>query len=141
MQKLHLVNPSHRDICQAEHSYIFHFGAYGWTACRVWADSLEGALDIAADWLREFAPGLIMTRESDALMELYKEARDEIAPGFDLKSDWSENEETFLAIEEKATADLTHTESGYITSHEWSVIEDPSRELIKTQYESIFSGE
>jgi len=77
--------------------WLFAFGAYGWTRVLVLgADpSLEDALEIAADWLAENAPGIFAEAES-----------------------------------EEDEADMTYTQSGWIPSCEWSVLENPDRETI-----------
>ena len=88
----------------------FQFGAVGtihvliWD---VWNEGLEGSLEAAAEWLAENAPGHLVSNEE--LQELFDEAE---AEGLD------EDE----AIEQ-ATADLTYTEAGHLTSYEWWVNE------------------
>ena len=57
-QTITMVNPTEREY--ASHDYVLWFGGCGTTNLRVWADSLEDALEIAADWLKEHAPGHIM---------------------------------------------------------------------------------
>lgn len=71
--------------------YRFEFGGAGSTHLVVWSDSFDDALETAAEWLCEHAPGHIMTRDS-------LEARIEDAP--------------------HATEDLMCTESGYLSSSE-----------------------
>ncbi len=90
--------------------YYFTFGAVGATHLLVWSaynEGLEGALEEAAEWLAEEAPGHITSDEE--IRELIEEAE---AEGLDEE-----------AAYEQATADLTYTESGYLTSYEWSVTE------------------
>lgn len=56
-----LVNPNDRDWTRGR--YVIAFGAYGHIQCVVWANSLEDALDEAADWLEENAPGMFCDTE------------------------------------------------------------------------------
>ncbi len=93
--------------------YRFFFGAYGDYAVMVWAYSVEDALEEAADYLKEHAPGLLV---NDAeLKELFEEAKGEIE-GFD-----PEDDDMVRQAWEAATEDLTYTESGHIASYEWFV--------------------
>lgn len=106
--------------------YLFGFGAYGWTRLLVWEpDSLEEALEKAAEWLAQHAPGHIMEHGSDELQSLYKEAAEDLGYSWPLDPD----DEGWDEVDQEATADLTYTESGYLTSYEWSVndidIHDP----------------
>jgi hypothetical protein len=92
----------------------FTFGAYGSTHVFVWAGpahrALDDALEEAASWLADNAPGHLSTDEE--MQELYDEAREELG------DDADEDE-----IREQAEADMTYTESGYLTSYEWFVNE------------------
>jgi hypothetical protein len=72
----------------------------------VWARHLENALEPAAEWLEKYAPGLLVSREEE--QRLFEEVKEEY-PDID-------DEEA----QEKATADLTYTEAGYI-GVEWGV--------------------
>lgn len=88
--------------------YAFGFGAYGSTRLLVWGtNDLDAALEEAAEWLEKYAPGHLSTE--DHVTQLMDEVREENP---DL-----EDEEAY----EKATADLTYTEAGYLTSYEWTV--------------------
>lgn len=93
--------------------YVLWFGAYADTRLAVWQGSLDDALEEAAAWLAEFAPGHIVSDEEIA--ELVREAQEE-----DPELDEGE-------AYEQATADLTYTESGYITSYEWGISYEPSQ--------------
>lgn len=52
-RKIHLVNPDERNF--TKNNFILAFGAYGWTVLRVWANCLDDALEIAAEWLSDHA--------------------------------------------------------------------------------------
>lgn len=107
---VNIVNPSDHDWCRKR--YLFAFGAYGWTRCLVWANSLDDALDEAVDWLVDNAPGLLC---DDAVADEYRLAR---AEGLDED-----------AARERATLDTTcaGNAGNYLNSWEWSVLENPSR--------------
>lgn len=104
-------------------AWLFSFGAYG-TQVIVWEKSLEDALEIAAEWLKENAPGFFV--EPD-----YKEAAEELglSTGTESQPDLFERlrEEHEDEIRDKAEEDLTYTESGWIPSWEWHVTEIPSK--------------
>jgi len=111
------INPGERD---SKHTYDFQFGAYGDTACSVHANSLESALELAADWLADNAPGHLISEEEmqEALQEACQErgfAPDDI--------DWSDLRGEHAKAIEAAECDLTHTEAGWLRSWEWSVSE------------------
>ncbi len=72
----------------------------------VWARHLENALEPAAEWLEKYAPGLLVSREEE--QRLFEEVKEEYP---DIDDD---------EAQEKATADLTYTEAGYI-GVEWGV--------------------
>lgn len=99
------VNPT--DVDWTSNVYVLWFGAYGSTRLKVWANSLDAALDEAVDWLVERAPGLLADEEVN---EAYKEA---IAEG--LSDD---------AAHEKATIDTTcaGNTGNYLHSWEWGVL-------------------
>jgi hypothetical protein len=91
--------------------FLFWFGAVGSTPVVVFNDSLDDALEEAAALLLdEGMVGHIMPYGSAELQELYDEAAE------DLPEDASEEE-----VREAAEADLTYTESGFLTSYEWGV--------------------
>jgi 8-oxo-dGTP pyrophosphatase MutT (NUDIX family) len=83
----------------------------------VWEASLEDALETAAGWLADNAPGLIMSPDDPELDVLYREACEEL--GEDPDSGEGPGDAW-----EQATADLTYTESGYLTSYEWGIVFD-----------------
>lgn len=94
--------------------YILTFGQISATLLFIWARSLEAALEEAGETLAEHFPGLIMKPDDPELQELYDEAREELG------EDADEDE-----VMQQAEADLTYTESGYITSYEWGIASDP----------------
>jgi hypothetical protein len=134
MSQLVLVNPS--DKSWTRHRYVLSFGAVGTTHLLVWGNGLDDALEEAAEYLADNAPGHIMRHDSDELGELLNEAMGELYPQYD--SFEALTSELQWACEEKATADLTHTEAGYLTSYEWFVtLEDPTRAELKAFIASL----
>jgi hypothetical protein len=118
-----LVNPLEYENRMRTQLFAMHFGAYGTTRLLLWADHLETALELAAEWLAQYAPGHISTEEH--IGQLVKEVQEE-EPGIS-------DEDAY----EKATADLTYTESGYLTSYEWTVDDIPkSSDLHKAALEA-----
>lgn len=133
--KLIIVNPEDRADHQSEWSrhyaskrYVLWFGACGATYLMVWGHSLDDALETAADWLGDNAPGLIMlhgngndTRdpELDSLMREACEEQDLPWPPPD-----DADMQPYWDAEQDAYADLTYTERGYIPSDEWGIALD-----------------
>ena len=117
------INPT--DYPQSRHHGIgsrtklfgLHFGAYGWTKVLVWSDSLEDALEEAAGWLADHAPGIFVDQEN--LAELEKEAIEEAREENPDADD--EELEQIVMDSDSAHTDLTYTESGYIASYEWGI--------------------
>ncbi len=69
------INPGERlGQYGRETCFTFHFGAYGDTHVSVWADHLEDALELAAEWVAEHAPGHIMAEGDECLEDLRREA-------------------------------------------------------------------
>lgn len=114
-----LVNPLGFNDSHKASLFAMHFGAYGNTCLLVWGDHLESALETAAEWLAQYTPGHIADEtDIQTLMKDFPDLSDEEAY-------------------EKATADLTYTESGYLVSYEWTVDELPkSSELYKAALEA-----
>jgi|SRR5579885_1392820 len=111
---LHVINFSDRHWTR--HRYVLCFGAYGWTKCLVWANSLDDALDECVDWIADNAPGLLC---DDQVNEEYHRA---IAEGK------SEEE-----AQEEATIDTTCAGNNghYLLSWEWGICaEDPTTKEI-----------
>ncbi len=128
--KIHYANPS--ETCFTGACFEFHFGAYGCTVVRVFQRPgyFEDALEIAAEWLSENAPGHIMQHGSEEHMDLIKEKCEE--RGLTLEQ-WQEmcdaGDGTYADIAEDAEADLTYTEAGFLTSYEWTVREMSDTEI------------
>ncbi|RPJ39932.1 MAG: hypothetical protein EHM35_01020 [Planctomycetaceae bacterium] len=120
-----VVNPFDRDW--KAQRFVLSFGAYADTHLLVWGD-LGDALETAGEWLAENAPGHIMAHDSDELKALFKEAANELGmPDDDPGSNLGNG-----GVYEQATADLTYTESGYLTSHEWLItLNNPTRVQLK----------
>ena len=112
--------------------FDMQFGTFGTLHVIVFADSnegLEGAIEEAAALLADEAPGHIMEPDSEELADLYREAFSDLFPEheermestdswFDMTTDREQEQ-----VREQAEADLTYTESGYLTSYEWGVAE------------------
>lgn len=81
-----------------------HF-EYG-THLLVWSRHLENALEPAAEWLAEHAPGLLVSQEEE--QRLFEEAKSD-------NPELSDEE-----AQEEAVSDMTYTEAGYI-SVDWGV--------------------
>lgn len=112
--------------------YVFHFGVYGWTHVFVWgADlSLEDALQVAAEWLRDHAPGIFTEPDYEDAAEELGEAH--VRAWFTAPADRDDENETLCnEVVGAAETDLTHTESGHIASWEWNYTEDPSPEYLR----------
>ncbi len=110
-----IVNASDRSWTR--HNFVLAFGAYGDTVLRVYANSLDSALDEAIDWIVDNAPGLLADEQ---VAETFQDA---IARGM------SEED-----AQEEATQDTTCGGNcgNYILSQEWAIVaEDPSRTEIK----------
>lgn len=117
---IRVVNPSDRDWTR--HRYVLWFGACGPTRLMVWANGLDSALELAGEWLAEHAPGHIMAHDSEELRALVR------ASAEDLGLDLSRSVDAEYRAHDHATADLTYTEAGYLTSWEWGIdLEDPTR--------------
>lgn len=122
-----MINPKERT--HYDGAFVLAFGAYGSTYLHVYAESLDDAIEQCAAWLADHMPGHIMKEWDEDHTALVREACEERglvyppAAGADLES------EGYYAAQEDAEADLTRTESGFLTSHEWTVVlEDPSVE-------------
>ncbi len=109
---IHYANPDETTFTGA--TFEFHFGAYGDTVVRVFQrpDRVETALETAAEWLVEHAPGFFV--EPD-----YAAARAE--RGCDCG--YGNEQGCCEACAEHAEADLTRTEHGLLPSWEWTVDE------------------
>lgn len=120
-----LVNPTDRDWTR--HRYVMWFGACGATRLMVWANSLDDAIETAAEHLAEHAPGHVMSEWSEEHRELIREVCAERGVEFPAGFEALDDDEKYDICEE-AEADLTRTESGFLTSYEWGIdLEDPTR--------------
>lgn len=120
------INPGERDWFPT--IWDFQFGAYGDTRCSVHADSVDAALELAADWLRDNAPGHLMlhghgndTRDPQ-LDSMMAEKCEEIGLTWPIPEGTTDFQ-PYWDAEQAAYADLTYTEAGYLTSYEWWVNE------------------
>ncbi len=109
---IHYANPDETTFTGAY--FDFRFGAYGETVVRVIQrpDHIDCALETAAEWLKEHEPGHF--HEPD-----YKAAAIEL--GYPEDDPGSNCEDGKVAA--KAESDMTHTESGWLLSWEWTVEE------------------
>lgn len=123
------------DKSWSRNSFLLWFGACGPTRVLVYADGLDDALEIAADWLADNAPGhLVSNDEHD---QLCKEACEDADLAWPPPNDWCESKEYTEAIE-SAEADLTYTESGWITSYEWGICaENPTKHELIYAYHNL----
>lgn len=125
--KINVANASDRSWTRQ--SFVLWFGQCAPTYVLVYANDLDSALELAADWLADNAPGHLIAHDSSELQELYTEAAD---AWIDEHGRDPEGDEA-CAITEQATADLTYTEAGYLTSYEWGIaLEDPSPARLRT---------
>lgn len=111
---------------ECTHFVVFSFGAYGYTYVAVpYAPSgfhpgvdIQDALEAAAGWLADHAPGMFTDVDMDA-------ARDEMLADGELTAEEHadrDSDEVDCKVHEHATADLTHTESGWLHSWEWTIV-------------------
>lgn len=122
-----IVNPDQRDW--ARHRYVLWFGAYASTRLMIWANSLESAIEDAAEWLAEHAPGHLMAPNSPEYIDLLRDACKDHGIEWDPDRFYGGIDSEIEAVIQDAEADLTYTESGYLTSYEWGIcLEDPTRE-------------
>lgn len=109
-------------VDRSARAYLFAFGACGPTYVLAYAYSLEDALEEAASWLADNAPGHIIKAWDEEHTALVREACEDAGlaypppEGADLEADG------YFAAQEDAEADLTYTEAGYLTSYEWFIV-------------------
>jgi hypothetical protein len=117
---VHYANPDESTFTGA--CFEFHFGAYGATIVRVFqrADHVEDALETAAEYLDSIEPGHFC--DQDQLDELMAETCGELGLTWPVP-EGTDDLEPYWEAEQEAYADLTYTESGYLTAYEWSVNE------------------
>lgn len=130
-RKVHLCGEAPADRFQ-----VFAFGAYGSTYVAVGFEPVRGhaacvhgmasgrdfddALEVAAETLLEVAPGSFT--EPD-----YQKACNDVGVSF-ADSQAEVSNEDYAEILTRAEADLTYTESGWLISHEWTIVGVKTRE-------------
>ena len=122
-KKILVANPYERNF--SRQSYLLWFGACAPTLVLAYADSLDDALEVSAECLA--SEGLVgFFTDSGEIHSLMLEASDELG----VCADEAE-------CHEAATRDLTHTEAGYLTSHDWGIyLEDPTKaDLVRIRHE------
>lgn len=116
----------------ARHSYVLWFGSHAATNILVYADSLEDALEDAAQEIQERGWLGLFTEPDyeDALEDLIRDG--EIPAGTtmeDIKTCGLIDDQYSEKVLRAAETDLTYTESGWIASWEWGIVaEDPTKE-------------
>jgi hypothetical protein len=125
---LHIVNPGEADHGQFRYRanrsmcrYVLWFGSCAPTYVMVWAHGIESALETAAEYISEHAPGLLIS--DDEMTEALQEAGEEHGVNPDA-IDWSDLRGDCAKAVEQAEADTTYTESGRIRQDEWGVMFD-----------------
>jgi len=107
----------------------FQFGGVGTLHVLVYGGNLDAALELAAGVLEEEGWVGHLTSETE-MQELYKEAAEDLdltlenGRLFDDEGeevDW--DDQLGNEVRETAEADMTYTESGWLTSYEWAVRE------------------
>jgi hypothetical protein len=119
-RKIEVCNPSDKDWTRQR--FVFWFGACAPTFVLAYGNGVESALEAAAEWLAENTPGHIVPLHGDEHAELMAEACAEMGLPWPMPDD--ADPDPYWQAEEKATADLTYTESGYLTSYEWGIALD-----------------
>jgi hypothetical protein len=123
-RSVYLANPSDRSWTR--HRYVLWFGACGPTRVMVWANSLDDAIEIAAEWLADHAPGNLIPIWGEEHKGLIAEACSD--RGVDFATFDGLDDDAKSAITTDAEADLSMTESGFLTAYEWGIdMEDPTR--------------
>jgi hypothetical protein len=124
-RKIEVINANAKHWTQQ--TYVLWFGACSPTLLLVYANSLDDALEECSEWLADNAPGLIMPAWGEEHTTLVKEACEEVglayppSDGADLEADG------YYDAQYTAEADLTYTESGYLTAYDWGIaLENPS---------------
>ena len=124
-----MINPTEREFYTRGYNanrrgygaYVLWFGTCGTTYVHVYADSLESALEECAGYLADHAPGHLMPFGGEEHTELLKEACEGHGIAFDPSRFCGVIDEEADAVLQDAEADLTYTESGFLTSYEWGI--------------------
>ncbi len=131
---IYFINPPDREERHGRHApqrFLLWFGACAPTLLMVWERHLEDALETAADWLADNTPGHLMTEDSEEMADLRREACEEAGLPWPPECDHEMEELGYYDTFESAEADLTYTESGYLTSYEWGIVaENPDRATV-----------
>jgi hypothetical protein len=126
-RKVHLTDSgplNERVTADSDRFVVFAFGAYGATYVAVPYEntrpgvSIEDALEEAASKLLDVAPGMFTDLEMDA-------TRDEMLADGELTEEQHadrDSDEVQDMVHERASVDMTYTESGYIASWEWTIV-------------------
>jgi len=124
-RKVTMLNPTYKNYFR--HSYVLWFGACAASYLHVYANSLDDALEECAAYLAEYAPGHIMKHGSEEHVALLKEACEEHGVEWDPDKFCGAIEPLADMVITDAEADLTYTESGFLTSYEWGIsLENPT---------------
>lgn len=114
--------------------FWFQFGGpYATMNVFVWKGpgiGLNSALEEAAAWLAENNPGRLTSEEE--MTELYRKAAEEMGISWPIE-DW--DDPRVEQMRESVEADMTYTESGWLTSYEWYVLH-PGDELFAEVWEA-----
>lgn len=126
-----LVNPENRSY--TENRFVLAFGGYGWTRLMVWERSLDDALETAAEWLAEHAPGHVMECGSDEHTALVREACEEAGLAWPMPDDiYDGTHPEYERAIESAESGMVHCDRGVMISDDWSVaLENPSRKELE----------
>lgn len=119
---IRVANPSDKGFWK--HTFVFAFGAYGWTKVLAYGDSMDSALDEAADWVEENAPGHMA---DDEVNEEYKRLIDEARNN----NQDIEDEDVIEQIRSEAEVDTLQAGNASHYFHSWEVnvvAENPTRE-------------
>lgn len=135
-----IVNPSEREY--SDHRFVLSFGACSPIHLMVWGH-FEDALETAAEWLADNAPGHIMLeghgndKRDPRLDELMAETCEEKGLVWPIPDDidWSDSDamQPYWDAEQDAYSGLTYTQRGYLTSYEWfiTINDSDTREDVK----------
>jgi len=138
MKPINVVNAS--DKQWSRHSYLLWFGLISPIYLLIYDNSLDSAIETAGSWLAEHAPGHLMEMHGEEHEGLLQEACQDAGLEYPPK-DYSDMDPYWKAFQD-AEADLTYTESGYLTSYEWGIIgEDLDRnQLIEIYHDRCNSA-
>jgi hypothetical protein len=127
---MNIANAS--EVSWIDRLWRFQFGAFTTTAIYCWADSIDEGLEVCAAWLFDHSPGHLIQMGDPELSELIEG----VLPDGETISSWqaafrsgSNHDQSWACeVEQEAFADLTYTDSGYLTSYEWWVdeVDDPA---------------